>query len=252
MHAAVGDAHVGPEIWLCKNWRTVNRCTQPPHQDNSKVTSCQVKDFEGNRKWFEWPQADWWFFTAKLLSSCRQGLSIKLCYNNFSNLNPQIVHATEGSFNSPRQAGVSALQNFLWLLGDKVSPLRCVLPFSSLFPQKLSVGCENISMRLLRKLHNRMLTINCSVSSSKIKTNTTSVSVVMTSWVSLTTRQNINFITNSSDELPWQILTGTQWQVCKNHRKFQTNHSTNICIPSFCHIPEAMQELKQNVGQHSE
>jgi hypothetical protein len=56
-----------------------------------------------------------------------------------------------------------------------------------------------------------MLAINCSVSSSKIKTNTTSINVVMTRWVSLTTHQTINFITNSSDELPWQILTGTQW-----------------------------------------
>jgi hypothetical protein len=43
MHAAVGDAHVGAEIWLCKNSRTVNRCTQPPHQDNSKVTSSKYK-----------------------------------------------------------------------------------------------------------------------------------------------------------------------------------------------------------------
>jgi hypothetical protein len=52
-----------------------------------------------------------------------------------------------------------------------------------------------------------MLAINCSVSSSKIKTNTTSTSVVMTRWVSLTTHQTINL----SDELPWQILTGMQW-----------------------------------------
>jgi hypothetical protein len=93
-----------------------------------------------------------------------------------------------------------------------------------------------------------MLAINCSVSSSKIKTNTTSTSVFMTRWVSLTTHQPSTWVMSCHDR---------SWQACsdkyvRTHQKFQTYHSTNICIPSFCHIPEAMQELKPNVGQHSE
>ncbi len=53
-----------------------------------------------------------------------------------------------------------------------------------------------------------------SVSSSKTRSNMTSISMVITLWVSLTMYQTITFIMNSSDKLPWlstDVISSWLW-----------------------------------------